>query len=170
MQNASALYNPKPNSDAVSKSVTVTSGGTTPDYCTATHLYDYGYINNVTVGTIDRNSRWGTNGYADYTAQSTTMQVGTGYPITIGVENDHWSHNVVAVWVDWNQDGDFEDAGESIYAVEAADPYSATITPPAHAFSGSTRMRVRLLYWKAATPCGADNYFGDVEDYTIIIQ
>lgn len=157
------------NSDNTSQQVTVTAGGPT-DYCSATHIYDYGYISNVSVGTIDNSSGWGSSGYADFTAYATTMNTGTGYPITVTCQNQHWPLNVIGIWVDWNQDGDFTDSGEEVLNVQGAGPYSTTITPPASAVSGATRMRVRMMYDKTPIPCGDDNYFGDVEDYTITVS
>ena len=154
------------NSDTETTSVTVTSGSGI-QYCSATHIYDYGYITNVTVGSINNDSGWGSSGYADFTSQATTMEIGTGYPITVTCDDQHWPLNAMGIWVDWNRDGDFDDSGESIYTYQGAGPYSTTITPPSSAVIGSTRMRVRMMYDTTAVPCGADNYFGDVEDYTI---
>ncbi|MCP4154915.1 MAG: PKD domain-containing protein [bacterium] len=155
-------------SDTDSQPVTV---ATNPlPYCPASHQYDYGYITNVNIGTIDNSSAWGTNGYADFTAYSTTMQKGTGYSLAVTCQNQHWDQNSIAVWVDWNRDGDFDDAGETIYSTVGVGPYTATITPPSTAASGSTRMRIRMAYYTVPAPCGNDTYFGDIEDYTITVQ
>ncbi len=101
----------------------------------ASHQLDYGYITNVNVGGIDNTSVWGTNGYADFTAQSATMQKGSGYALTVTCYNQHWPQNSIAVFVDWNRDGDFEDAGETVYTTVAAGPYSTTIHAPSQYFS-----------------------------------
>jgi hypothetical protein len=78
--------------------------------------------------------------------------------------------NEGAVWIDWNQDFDFDDDGELI-AVEGSPgqgPYTATVTPPQDAVRGDTRMRIRLLWLDPIDPCGTTS-FGEVEDYTITV-
>ncbi len=135
-------------------------------YCAASGGCDE-YISNVTVGTINNSSAC--TGYADYTALSTTMEVGVGYPFSMTVGNAY-SSDYGAVWVDWNQDMDFDDVNESIvldvnYGVG---PYTGTITPPGDALPGPTRMRVRLSYYSLPPACGATSY-GEAEDYTITI-
>ncbi len=76
--------------------------------------------------------------------------------------------------MDYILDGDFDDAGETVFTSisGASAPYTATITIPAGASLGNTRMRIRL-YDSAAgtqntTPCGTHQY-GEVEDYTLNI-
>jgi len=141
------------------------SGG---GYCFATsNSTAYEYISNVTVGTINNSS--GSSGYADYTALSTNMTIGTGYPITVTLSTI-WPTDIGGLWVAWNQDEDFSDAGETITTSWVGlGPYSTTITPPAGAALGATRLRVRLQdgdYDPTLTPCGATSY-GEVEDYTV---
>lgn len=135
-----------------------------PPYCRASGGCDE-YISNVQVGTINNSS--GCNGYADYTGISTDMVMGTGYPITITIGNPY-SADVGGLWVDWNQDFDFYDAGEQVTLDPGSGygPYQGTITPPAGAASGNTVMRVRVQYTGTPAPCGATSY-GEVEDYTI---
>ncbi len=79
------------------------------------------------------------------------------------------------VWIDWNQDKDFEDAGEEYdlgTATNVSDgktsnsPLSVTI--PATAKLGNTRMRIAAKFDKYATACETD-FDGEVEDYTLII-
>jgi len=141
-----------------------------PDYCDAWGLCGYEYISNVAVGTINNSSGCTTGGYCDYTAMSTTMGIGSAYPITV-VNGFPDSGDECAIWVDWNQDKDFDDAGETISVnnTPGIGPYTATITPPADANLGDTRMRIRLQ-WLVSSPfsCGgADD--GEVEDYGITI-
>ena len=138
-----------------------------PGYCDASGGCDE-YISRAQVGTIDNSS--GCDGYADYTAISTEMEIETGYPITVTNGNPNYSADECGIWVDWNEDLDFDDAGESITVSESpgVGPYTATITPPADANLGDTRMRIRIVYNQTPAPCG-DTSYGEVEDYTIII-
>jgi hypothetical protein len=95
------------------------------------------------------------------------MTIGSGSPITV-TNGNGYSSDYCAIWVDWNGNGDFTDAGESVTVTGSpgVGPYSATITPPSGANIGSTRMRVRINYSTAPVPCGTNTY-GEVEDYTI---
>ncbi|HIJ71667.1 MAG TPA: DNRLRE domain-containing protein [Planctomycetes bacterium] len=144
-------------------------GGGGGGYCIASTTYtNYEYISRVQVGDIDKTS--GSSGYADYTAYSTQMQVGQGYGITVTNTNG-WSTDVCGIWVDWNQDEDFTDAGEtiSVSGNPSVGPYTATITPPGYATLGETRMRVRIVdpgSGDTLSPCGPADY-GEVEDYSI---
>ncbi|MFT5892996.1 MAG: hypothetical protein ACI9Y7_003115, partial [Dokdonia sp.] len=76
-----------------------------------------------------------------------------------------------AVFIDWNRDGDFADAGETAFtqAPTQATPISGTITVPAGAAQGATRMRVSLKYNAAQTACESFQY-GEVEDYIVNVS
>ena len=95
------------------------------------------------------------------------MDIGSGYSVTITNGNSYPSDQC-GIWVDWNQDDDFNDYSEiiSISGTPGGGPYTATITPPAGANSGNTVMRVRITYTGDINPCGTTQY-GEVEDYTI---
>ena len=135
-----------------------------PDYCDADGGCDE-YIANVSCAEINNSSDC--EGYGDFTDQIAYMAYGVGYDITITIGNGYTS-DYGAVWVDWNQDFDFDDAGEAItMTIDAgAGPYAGTITPPMSALPGETRMRVRLSYSSYPGPCGSTSY-GECEDYTI---
>ena len=144
-------------------------GGGGGGYCDASTLdTTYEYIARVQVGDIDRTS--GSNGYADYTHLSTQMQLGQSYNITV-TGDQSWPTDVCGIWVDWNQDSDFTDAGEaiSVSGSPGLGPYTASITPPGSALAGETRMRVRIvdsIYDPILSPCDPA-WYGEVEDYTI---
>jgi len=126
------------------------------------------------VGTINSIGT-GCSNYADYTSSySTVMETGTGYSIDVitavdGQPYAGYEGDQCAIWVDWNQDEDFYDAGEAVYSAFGYGFFTTTITPPSGAVSGQTRMRIRLIYTgfgETMSPCGATQY-GEVEDYTI---
>ncbi len=137
-------------------------------YCNASGQTLDEYISNVTFGSINNSSGW--TGYSDYTAQSTDISVGDSYPITIAIGTPY-SGDQGAVWIDWNQDEDFEDAGENIPLTvnSGVGPYTGNIVPPMGALPGSTRMRVRITYSQTPEPCGETNY-GEAEDYTVNVN
>jgi hypothetical protein len=136
------------------------------DYCPASGGCDE-YIANVTVGSI--NNSTGCDGYGDYTALSTNMVIGMGYPITITL-GGAWASDWGAVWVDWNQDKIFDPVAEavSLDVYQGYGPYTGTVTVPMSALPGPTRMRVRLTYASEPEPCGTTSY-GEVEDYTVVV-
>jgi len=135
-------------------------------YCAASGGNDE-YISQVTVGTINNATTYSAGGYGDYTYLSTDMGIGGGYGITV-TNGSPYASDQCGIWVDWNQDMDFNDANETITVTgtPGTGPYTATIIPPAGATLGNTRMRVRIMYTGTLDPCGATSY-GEVEDYTV---
>lgn len=150
---------------------TATGGGTTPTptgYCaSAGSNVSYEFINKVQIGTISNTS--GSNGgYGNFTAQSTNLTKGSSYTMTLtpGFVSTAYSE-YFRVYIDWNNDLDFADAGELVYtspAVTAAT--SATITVPTTASTAAVRMRVMMKDAALTGPCEAFTY-GEVEDYTV---
>ena len=88
----------------------------------------------------------------------TPLWTGTVYP------------EAYAVFVDWNRDGDFTDAGELAYSRSAttATPITGSFSVPSGAAAGATRMRVSMKYNGIPTACESFTY-GEVEDYTVVI-
>lgn len=139
-----------------------------PDYCDAGATNCDEYISRVQVGSIDNSTDC--DFYSDYTAQSTTMSIGTGYATTV-TNGNGWDGDQCGIWVDWNQDYDFDDPNEtiSVSGTPGLGPYTATITPPGGASIGNTRMRIRICYTTGLDACGTATY-GEVEDYTINVS
>lgn len=140
-------------------------------YCTASGGCDE-YISSITFNTLTNNSgTCSSGGYADYTTLSTTVDAGNTYNFTYTI-GTYYTSDDIGVWIDWNQNQVFTDAGENVICVSNC-PASATysITVPADAPSGTTRMRVRIKYTGAdcGSSCGTASY-GEVEDYTIIVN
>jgi|GEM_PF-2837208 len=159
------------HSDDINGIIAIYGGGGGGGYCdAASDSTSYEYIERVQVGTINRSS--GSDGYADYTGTSTDMEIGTGYSITVTLDTE-WSSDIGGLWVDWNQDEDFSDSGETItVSWSGLGPYTTTITPPGSAAVGTTRMRVRIQdgdYDPTPSSCGTSDY-GEVEDYSIHVS
>ncbi|MEW6051124.1 MAG: GEVED domain-containing protein [Candidatus Zixiibacteriota bacterium] len=126
------------------------------------------YISQVTVGTIDNSS--GCDHYADYTYLSTVMWKRLDY--NFSVKNGYpYSSDQCGVWIDWNGDADFYDAGEQITVsgTPGNGPYTGVITPPDSPGSDTVIMRIRITYTGTVAPCGTTTY-GEVEDYTLIVN
>ncbi len=134
------------------------------NYCSA---YSNGndYIDEVSVGSID-NSGTGADGYSDYDSLSTQMKITSSYTVTIHF-GTAYLHDTIACWIDWNHDGDFDDANEACFAEDIAFlTETGNVTVPNDAALGFTRMRLRLGFQNYYPPCGTTNY-GEVEDYAI---
>lgn len=140
------------------------------EYCTAgaTSTSDE-KISNVTFANINNNST-STAGYEDFTAVTGNVNAGQTYNFSASFSGTSYDEDQVLVWIDLNQDGDFDDAGEKVLVTTAKEsPWTGSIAIPATAKIGQTRMRVRLhdsIFTPNTTPCGTSSY-GQVEDYTL---
>uniref|UniRef100_UPI00404B77ED GEVED domain-containing protein n=1 Tax=Gelidibacter sp. TaxID=2018083 RepID=UPI00404B77ED len=160
------------NVSSTSNSVNVTTLVSTVTYCASQgNNTNDEWIQRVQLGSINNNS--GNNGgYADFTSFSTTLVKGTSNTVTI---TPAWSGTVYReayrVWIDYNQDGDFNDSGEQVYnrTRTNASVVSGSFTVPTSAVNGATRMRVSMKYNASPTSCETFAY-GEVEDYTVIIS
>lgn len=131
------------------------------------------YIGNVQLNTINNASGLGTTGvgYSDFTGITTNLNTNTNYTITI---TPTWTGTIYqeaySVWIDYNQDGDFNDPGEQVWtqSLTTDSTVSGSFTVPGTATAGNTRMRVSMKYNGAPTPCESFDY-GEVEDYTVNI-
>lgn len=130
------------------------------------------WISNVSFNTIDNSSVAGT-GYTDYTSISTEVEAGSTHDISISCGSiGTWTENIW-VYFDWNQDCDFDDAGESYDLGQTSGPGTLTtsVLVPVDAVPGSVRMRAFLKYNSdPASACENSFSFGEVEDYTVIVE
>jgi chitodextrinase len=159
------------NISATSNIVNVTTLTTSITYCTSTSSNTNDErIGKVVLGTIN-NTSTGTAGYEDFTSISTNVGRGTVNTITI---TPTWPGTIYSegygVWIDYNQNGVFTDAGELVFskAKSKTTPVSGSFTIPTTALLGSTRMRVSMKYNGTPTSCESFTY-GQVEDYTVNI-
>lgn len=162
---------PYDNISAASNTVEVTTTNAYT-YCTSTSTNTTDErIKRVEFGTID-NASTGTAGYEDFTSISTDVKKESAYTITITPEWRATNYpEGYGVFIDWNNDGDFDDAGETAFtkAASTATPVTGSITIPSTAYVGSVRMRVSLKYNAIPTACETFTY-GQVEDYTLNIK
>jgi hypothetical protein len=144
---------------------------TTPQYCAANGTNtQYEWISNVKVGTIN-NTTGANGGYGNFTNLSTTLTKGTAYTISMTPAFSGSAYSeYFRVYIDYNGDLDFADAGELVYTSPAVTSVtSASITIPTTAITGTTRMRVMMKDAAITGPCEVFTY-GEVEDYTLNLQ
>ncbi|GHC56156.1 GEVED domain-containing protein [Ulvibacter litoralis] len=140
-------------------------------YCPAGGTDNGGdHIANVTLGTINNTSSDDAGGYGDYTTVTPTTLT-SGSSQTLSITKGGGSDDGVGAWIDYNGDGDFNDANEAIgFSAHSSTPtITIPFTVPANITSINTRMRIAVQYQNSAPlPCGSDLY-REVEDYTVTL-
>lgn len=136
-------------------------------YCTSQgNDASYEWISNVSIGSFTNSSA--SASYTDFTGTEIDLNAGQNYSVSLtpgfsgSSYNEYWK-----IWIDYNADGDFSDAGELVF--DAGSLSSSTVNgnfTVASSASGSTRMRVSMKYEGAQTACESFNY-GEVEDYAV---
>ena len=142
------------------------SGGNNNSYCSCqASSQKYEWIKNVALGGMSNPSA--ASHYSDFTSKTATLAPGATATISLTpgfaskAYDEYWR-----VWIDYNNDGDFNDAGELVFAGHSTSSLSGSFTIPASA-SGTTRMRVIMQYKTyPASPCSSIQY-GEVEDYSV---
>lgn len=144
-------------------------------------------IINVNFAGINNSSTCSTTGgpgslkgmYSDYTLTlaAPVVHPNQSYPFSVGLSTcGAYYGSLMKIFIDFNGDKDFDDAGEEVYASPSVSTSShtesGTITIPANALSGITRMRIvnveqnNLAFVQA---CGTYGY-GETEDYALNIS
>ena len=145
-------------------------------------------ILNVTFGTLNNNSTCSTTGgagsilneysnfaFAGFAGSVPNVDRGCVIPFSVQIGTCGGNYgNSVAIYIDWNNDLDFIDAGENVYlsAASTSGPHTETgnITIPLTATLGNCHMRVVNVETAPASisPCGTYSW-GETEDYYINI-
>ena len=131
---------------------------------------------NELIGTIG--TATGTAGsYSNFTAFGPyNFTAGTTYPMTLTSITEGGNYNnLFGVYIDYNHNGVFTDAGEAVYlsATSVSGPHtdSTNITIPVTAINGLTRMRVMVK--ETSTPIASPTEsisWGEYEEYTLNIS
>jgi len=141
------------------------------------------FISNVTLGSL--NNSTGDTAYAAphyvYYNNVTAPDLTAGSTYTLSVTHDPntMTFHFIAVYIDYNHNNSFSDSGERVlqqkYTSITYPTSTASITIPATATPGTTRMRVMVFEsdnYSApnAEPCTADTLeWGETEDYNVNI-
>ncbi|MEA3496588.1 MAG: DUF5011 domain-containing protein, partial [Bacteroidota bacterium] len=129
-------------------------------------------ISRVQLAEINNTSQIGATEYSDYVNTSgTNLDLKGTYTLTVERNTAHNSMNRKA-WIDWNIDGDFDDAGETIgYESDANSlQWNKTFQVPSTATKGATRMRIATSLGNMSNNACGINMFGEYEDYRIIVR
>lgn len=139
-------------------------------YCAIeSQSFEYEWIAKVEFGTQISESQ-GRN-YTNFSGRVLKATKGQDYDIklTPGFSEDPFGQTW-HVWVDWNGDGDFTDANELLFEDTARTTLTKSITVPADAATGFTKMRITMdVLGGKNDPC-ANTQYGEVEDYTLLIN
>jgi serine protease len=114
-------------------------------------------------------------GFAKFDTTITTLEAGKSYPVSLkpGFSGSPFSEGA-RVWIDLNQDGDFDDTGEQVVEFPRfTSTVSGSVAIPNTAKKGVTRLRVGMKYVGfSGTPSTACESFsgGEVEDYCVRIE
>lgn len=154
-------------SDTSNAAFTISDGVVT--YCASSgNNQYYEWIGGVAVANVNNPS--GKSGYSDFTSLTANLTKGANSNFTLtpdfgsGDYTEYWR-----IWVDYNQNGSFDDAGELVYSGASKSAISNSFLVPTSAQSGTTRMRVSMKYSGYSASCGSFTY-GEVEDYSVNIQ
>ena len=126
----------------------------------------------------------GSVGYEDYSSVVFNAISGATYPLDVIGTGAGANRFAMTVWIDWDNNGSFNDAGEQYFTTPAtfkggtgaAVALSGDIAIPAGVTPGNKRMRVKYnfsssttsLHTALATAC-SDMVNGQTEDYTIAV-
>jgi len=149
---------------------TYTTGSAITGYCAFSSSNSTYWISNFsTTGgstNINRNSTYSAGGYANYSSTDIVTQI-LGQSFNFSTTMSSGTHGI-NIYVDWNNDLDFNDTGELVFASGAyVGSSTGTITIPTSASIGNHRMRVVANYLDTnPSACGSNSYT-EAEDYTI---
>lgn len=169
---ATAIVNHNPIVDPGTDGNAVCPPCTPSGTCNPLSQANTDHITNVKINTIDNAS--GCSAYSDYTASSTNINEGSGYLLTVQIGGGlgYGVYTDCAGWVDWNNDGDFIDANEtlSFFNNGSPGPMTAFVSVPLGTVLGNKKMRVRSAQGGTTmTPCNITAN-GEVEDYTLNVN
>lgn len=113
------------------------------------------------------------NGFENYSESATTLYKGVPYTIDVKqrVVNGGFMGRSITAWVDFNNNGSFEDEGERFILKSSPKfaTYTGTIFVPSTATAGPTTLRVRIHYLYSTISSCQYTESGETEDYNVTI-
>ncbi len=164
----------EPSNDSTTKMVT-----NAVQYCQPAGDCSFGDgVTMFELGTIDVNSVPCSTGYEDLTSNMTDLDRAAGNNIHNGILQSGWSDENLSMWIDFNDDGDFDDPGELVLDTfivplgQEDTDQAFQITIPTDANLGTHVLRTRGFDPDFAgtlnDPCG-DLQYGNTVDFMVNI-
>ena len=142
--------------------------------CAAWGVNGSEFIDLFSLGSINRTSVREVGGYIN-TGLSTNLLIGSA--VNPGQFSAGYNPGIVfaenyAVYIDFNRNGSFGDAGERVvnptYVSSGSAVYNFNVAIPNTATAGITKMRVIICRnGTSISPCSFTGFKGEVEDYTV---
>jgi hypothetical protein len=130
------------------------------------------FLSNVSIAGMSNNTL-GTGPNNFYQDKIIIVKKGQAYNLQVNFQTTENSVDVYA-YFDWNGDGDFSDSDESVLISNNVNltSISKSITVPANAVAGNyyARFTVRAGSNYGNDPCYEYDYYGEVEDYPLVIE
>ncbi|GAB3838338.1 hypothetical protein GCM10028821_39830 [Hymenobacter jeollabukensis] len=145
-------------------------------YCTSTGTNLNTWITSVQISggslatPFANNSGADAGGYGNYTNRVAELRLGTTYTMSVATGNNF--QRATTVWIDYNRNGSFTDAGEQVLNVTGTTTMTSLLTLPTTASAvGFTRMRVLMrLNGNTPQPCLQNQVNAETEDYSVNIS
>ncbi len=144
-------------------------------YCASNALSDAdSKITNFSLGALNNTPATGCSAFGDYTNLTANLEIGQTVPLslslgTCGADNA----KIAKVFIDWNNDADFDDAGELVATTDVMNStgtYTSTVAVPTHVAEGNIgRMRVVLVETSNPDEISACGTYGkgETHDYRV---
>jgi cephalosporin-C deacetylase-like acetyl esterase len=146
-----------------------TNPNPTPTYCEARGTEPWWqWISRVQFADLDHSSF--KERYGDFTDRFANVEAGNTYELSLTPDfswlifDMNWK-----VWIDFNQDGDFEDTGELVADGISGSEISFDVQIPSSAPTGTTGMRVASNVDEIPDAC-TNIVRGEFEDYSIVVS
>ncbi|GAB4094174.1 HYR domain-containing protein [Flaviaesturariibacter terrae] len=136
------------------------------------------YVSSVSINGVVKNtantSYSSGPGYQDFSGTSiTNLVAGSTYPVSVTVQAASTYLEYVKIWMDFNGNGNLQDAGELVMDQNATFVgtyvYNGNITVPTTAYNGPIYMRVIMVYSNVPQLCGSYTY-GNTLDFKATIS
>lgn len=153
-------------SSVITATCTPTTSNTVNGFGLGIYRVNLNNIDAVSDGTEDEGD------YIDHTRHQ-TISVEEGSSHTITIETGGANPENVVVFIDYNNDGDFLDANETVFTSTNNTTHSGTINIPSSGITTDTLLRMRVISdfvnFTISDGCYNPNY-GQTEDYAIEIS
>ena len=146
-----------------------TPSDTPPTYCEVRGTEPWWqWISQVQFADLDHSSF--KERYGNFTDRFANVEAGNTYELSLSPDFSWRTYDLNwKVWIDFNQDGDFEDTGELIADGVSDTEINFDVQIPSSAPAGTTGMRVAMNFDDIPNAC-TNIIRGEFEDYSIVIE